>query len=54
MGVVVETYRKHCPKCGEKMGYIEEKCGCKYWLCPNCGNIIREKTCRMHLAEMLK
>lgn len=54
MTVVVEVYSKHCPKCGEKMNYIEKDCGCKYWFCPSCEHIIREKTCRIHLAEMLK
>jgi len=56
VSVIVEEYAKRCPKCGERMAYVEKRCGCKFWLCQNekCVFKITEKVCRMHLAEMLK
>jgi len=54
MIVIVSDYAKFCPKCGGKMAYVQERCGCKYWLCQECGFKLTEKTCRTHLAEMLR
>jgi ribosomal protein L37AE/L43A len=54
MSVIISEYAKYCPKCGGKMAYVQERCGCKYWLCQECGFKLTEKTCRIHLAEMLK
>jgi len=54
MSVIVEEYWKHCPRCGAKMIHVQKPCGCEWWECPECGYILRVKTCRRHLAEMLK
>ena len=54
MTVVVERNWEFCPKCGSRMSYYEKPCGCEGWLCAKCGWKVKEKTCRKHLAEMLR